>query len=126
MQIKLDSIILFVGDVEREKTFYREIFKLVLLEEVKDEWAVLSAGGCNISLHRIGKQYLHSERVKHESNTKLVFETENIINLREELVLKKVEVGEIKTFENYGYWVCDGKDPEGNIFQLKQNKQPAS
>ena len=123
MQIKLDSIILFVGDVEREKIFYIETFKLVLMEEVKDEWAVLSAGGCNISLHSIGKQYLHSEGVKQESNTKLVFETDNVRNLREELVLKKVEVGEIKTFENYGYWVCDGKDPEGNVFQLKQDKQ---
>jgi hypothetical protein len=29
---------------------------------------------------------------------------------------------QIKTFENYDYWLCDGADPEGNIFQLKQRK----
>ena len=29
---------------------------------------------------------------------------------------------EIKTFENYDYWLCDGEDLEGNVFQLKQRK----
>jgi len=29
---------------------------------------------------------------------------------------------EIKTFDGYAYWLCDGQDPEGNVFQLKQSK----
>jgi hypothetical protein len=29
---------------------------------------------------------------------------------------------EIKTFDNYEYWLCDGEDPEGNVFQLKRKK----
>jgi hypothetical protein len=30
---------------------------------------------------------------------------------------------EIKTFDNYDYWLCDGEDLEGNVFQLKQRKK---
>jgi len=46
--------------------------------------------------------------------------------LRDMLVFQNVQVAEIKTFENYDYWICDGADPEGNIFQLKQKKQGAT
>jgi hypothetical protein len=31
-------------------------------------------------------------------------------------------VKEITTFDNYDYWLCDGEDPEGNVFQLRQRK----
>ncbi|WP_430612575.1 hypothetical protein [Flavobacterium sp. JP2137] len=48
--------------------------------------------------------------------------TGNLKALRERLVLKNVEIRDIKTFENYGFWLCDGVDPEGNVFQLKSAK----
>lgn len=122
MQIKLASIILFALDVKRLKTFYVDTFKLTILEEIKDEWIVLNAGGCNIGLHKIGKEYIPADGKKQQNNTKIVFQTDAIKDLREKSILKGVEIGEIKTFENFGYWVCDGKDPEGNVFQLSQKK----
>jgi hypothetical protein len=29
---------------------------------------------------------------------------------------------EVTTFDGYDFWLCDGKDPEGNVFQIKQRK----
>jgi hypothetical protein len=34
--------------------------------------------------------------------------------------MMRAVVHEIKTFAGYGYWVCDGADPEDNRLQLKK------
>ena len=126
MQLNLHTIILFVQDVDRLKTFYVDILELDIVEEIQSEWLLLKAGSCNIGLHKIGNQYLDSNKaaLKFDNNTKIVFEVdEDIHQLREQLLDKNVLLKEIKTFDNYGYWLCDGEDPEGNVFQLKQRKQ---
>jgi predicted enzyme related to lactoylglutathione lyase len=124
MKIKLDTIILFVRDVDKLKKFYAEIFKFEIVEELKAEWVLLSTGNCHIGFHKIGKEYLYKSDsdIKFESNLKIVFEVDNICNLREELLFQNVRIKEIKTFDNYNFWLCDGEDPEGNVFQLKQKK----
>ena len=73
----------------------------------------------------MGDTYLNklSDTHKFNNNVKIVFEIEEDINsLRLKLLGKNVSMREIKTFENYDYWLCDGEDPEGNVFQLKQRK----
>lgn len=56
-----------------------------------------------------------------ESNTKLVFEIkEELTSLRQELINKGVALREIKSFPGFDYLLCDGEDPEGNVFQLAQ------
>ncbi|MES2778196.1 MAG: VOC family protein [Bacteroidota bacterium] len=125
MKLHLDSIIIFVQDVSRLKHFYVDILKLDMLEELQSEWLLLKAGNCKIGLHKIGNRYLDNtnEAIKFESNTKIVFEIEeDIYSLRDTLLKLNVPLKEIKTFDNYDYWVCDGADPEGNVFQLKQKK----
>lgn len=125
MKFHLATIILFAQDVDRLKTFYVDIFNLDIAEEVESEWLLLQAGNCRIGIHKIGEQYLHSnqENSKSENNTKLVFEVdEDIFEVREKLLRQNVFIREIKTFENYGFWLCDGTDPEGNVFQLSQRK----
>ena len=44
-------------------------------------------------------------------------------SVREYLFDKNVKLNEVKAFENYDFFTCDGEDPEGNIFQLKQRKR---
>jgi hypothetical protein len=54
---------------------------------------------------------------------KLIFETEeNIFELVDQLKNLKVKVDQVRTWDNYDFWVCDGSDPEGNVFQIKQKK----
>lgn len=123
MKLNLDSIIIFVQDVDKLKLFYVDILKLDILEESKSEWLLLKAGNCRIGLHKIGDQYLEKDAFKIDNNTKLVFEIDHDINEFREILLKQnVSLKEVKSFDNYDYWICDGEDPEGNIFQLKQKK----
>lgn len=124
MNIKLDSIILYVKNVDLLKSFYTNNFNLKVLEE-DSIWVLMNAGSINIGFHKIGDQYLKKMEEGHQfdNNTKLVFEVDtDIETARNELVSKKVQMREIKTFENYDFWLCDGTDPEGNVFQLKCKK----
>ncbi|WET47435.1 hypothetical protein PYS58_12650 [Chryseobacterium indologenes] len=124
MNIKLDAIILYVQNITLLKNFYVEKFNLKVVEE-DSTWVLMNAGTINIGLHKIGNQYLEKIETGYQfdNNTKLVFETDtDIESARNELLSKKVEMRAIKTFENYDFWLCDGTDPEGNVFQLKSRK----
>ncbi len=124
MRPVLNSIIIFVQNVSNLKNFYTGKLNLEVIEEIESEWVLLKAGDCNIALHKVGKKYESSDpNFTINGNTKMVFEIEgDIFQEREMLLSEKVSVSEIKTFDNYDYWLCDGEDPEGNIFQLKQKK----
>ncbi len=125
MKLTLDTIIIFVQNVDKLKTFYVDILGLTIVEEFNKEWLLLQAGVCKIGLHKIPEVYLEAnqESFKFDNNTKIVFEVgEDIYAIREDLIRKNVSLKEIKTFDNYDYLFCDGEDPEGNIFQLKQKR----
>lgn len=121
MNIQLDSIILYVQNIALLKNFYVDNFNLKVIEE-DSIWVLMNAGAANIGLHKIGDQYLEKMETGYQfdNNTKLVFEVDtDIESARNELLSKNVEMRAIKTFENYDFWLCDGMDPEGNVFQLK-------
>jgi hypothetical protein len=55
------------------------------------------------------------------SNAKLVLTVRRELHeLRLELLAKGVAVGEIKSFPGVTGPLCDGRDPEGNVFQLAE------
>ncbi len=125
MKAVFNSIILFVGDTDKLKDFYASIFGFEVIEEIPGQWVLLNTGACTIGLHKVGKEYEPpaGTEFKAESNAKIVLETAGgISNLREILLEKNISIGEIKSFDNYDYLICDGEDPEGNVFQLKQKK----
>jgi len=123
MDIQLNRIILFAQDVNRLKKFYQEYFSFNLVEEIKNEWVVLNAGQIEIAFHKIGDAYKINKDIpfKVDSNTKLVFELNSALPaFRESLVEQGVLLRELKSFPGSNYLLCDGEDPEGNVFQLKQ------
>jgi len=104
-------------------------FNLALVEEIKTEWVLLKAGHCEIGLHKIGTQYLQSIETpfKSDNNTKIVFEIdEDIFSIHKILEAKNVIIKEIMSWDNYPFWICDGEDPEQNVFQLRMKKQVIS
>lgn len=124
MNIQLDTIIFYVKDIQLIRNFYVENFNLKVTEE-DHIWILMNAGAVNIGLHKIGDQYLDkiAAGYQFDNNTKLVFEVDtDIETARNELLSNGIRMREIKTFENYNFWLCDGVDPEGNIFQLKCKK----
>jgi predicted enzyme related to lactoylglutathione lyase len=123
MSIQLNRIILFCENVETLKHFYQHFFSFPLLEEIPGEWAVLKAGPAEIAFHRMGEAYRNhtNQSFKAVTNTKLVFQLgADISAFRTQLAEKKIPMGEIKSFPGYPYLLCDGEDPEGNVFQLSQ------
>jgi catechol-2,3-dioxygenase len=126
MKLNLDTIILYVQNVDKLKSFYINILKLDIVEEYQSIWILLKAGNGKIGLHKIGDQYPEKSKgeFKFDNNTKIVFEVDEDINkVREHLLNQNVFMKEIKTFDNYDFLLCDGEDPEGNVFQLKQKKK---
>jgi catechol-2,3-dioxygenase len=129
MKLNLDMIIFYVQNIERLKSFYTGILGLEIVEDDQSVWVLLRAGNGYIGLHKIGDQYLSKIKsgYKFDNNAKIVFEIQEDINKARQLLIdKNVSMREIKTFDNYDYWLCDGEDPEGNIFQLKQKKERLS
>lgn len=126
MNLNLDTIIFYVQNVNRLKSFYTNILGLEIVEDDQLVWTLLRAGTGYIGLHKIGEQYLSKLKDGHkfDNNAKVVFEIQEDINQTRQLLIDRgVPMRQIKTFDNYGYWLCDGEDPEGNVFQLKQKKQ---
>lgn len=125
MKATLTGIILFVGNVEKLKNFYMENFHLELAEEIESQWVLLKTGLCELGLHAIGTEFTQADQTsgKLENNTKMVFEMEeNIFVVHKKLTAQQVVLTEIKTWDNYPYWICDGEDPDGNVFQLRMKK----
>lgn len=128
MKFNLDTIILYVQNVEKLRSFYVDVFQLEVIEEYQSIWVLLKAGSGKIGLHKMGDQYPDKIKgdFKTDSNTKIVFEIDEDIHATRQILLeKKVTMKDVKTFDNYDYWLCDGQDPEGNVFQLKQKKSEA-
>jgi catechol-2,3-dioxygenase len=123
MNTSLSRIILYVQDVGLLTRFYRDILGLPIVQEIADEWVVFRPGSCELALHRVGRPYRVADASswKVQTNVKFVLVvTREIAELRAELVSKGVPMREIKSYPGFPGPLCDGEDPEGNVFQLQQ------
>ncbi len=123
MNISLNRIILFSKNVEGLRDFYMQHFNFKMVQEISGEWVVLNAGQMEIAFHKIGSDFTkeNDEPFRVDSNTKLVFNIDSDLSaFREGLLGQGVALREIKSFPGFDYLLCDGEDPEGNVFQLSQ------
>ncbi|MBI1649001.1 VOC family protein [Hyphomicrobium sulfonivorans] len=120
---QLSRIILYVQDVERLSVFYREAFGFLLGQHIEGEWAVLQAGPCEIGLLKAGAGYVAPPGGWRgdNNNAKLVFSVSEPIDvMRARLVALGVDMGPVKSYPGLTGPLCDGRDPEGNVFQLME------
>lgn len=120
MPIALNRIILFVHDVDRLARFYSDAFGLSAVEEIAGEWIVFDVGPCQLALHRVGAEHraADGDALESTSNAKLVLSVDRPLSeVRAEFEAKGARMGEIKSYPGMGPR-CDGRDPEGNVFQL--------
>ena len=123
MNASLNRVILYVQDVGRLADFYRDVLGLPIVEEIEGEWWVHRAGAFELALHRVGKPYRIADpgSWQVDNNVKLVLTVDReLAELRAELVGKGVPMGAIKSYPGLTGPLCDGRDPEGNVFQLAQ------
>jgi catechol 2,3-dioxygenase-like lactoylglutathione lyase family enzyme len=116
----LSRIILFVADPVKMTSFYRDVIGLPVIEGEGSGFVILDAGGCQLCLHQIPPQYIGDAQAdagpREDSYVKFVFHAVDIEAEREALVKSGVKMKSIVRFE--GIAICDGSDPEGNIFQI--------
>ena len=120
---QLSRIILYFQDVERLSVFYREAFGFLLSQHVDGEWALLDTGGSEIGLLKAGSGYVAPPGGWRgdNNNAKLVFSiAEPIADLRARLETLGAPMGLIKSYPGLTGPLCDGRDPEGNVFQLME------
>jgi catechol 2,3-dioxygenase-like lactoylglutathione lyase family enzyme len=108
----ISRIMLFVYDVPKVAEFYRDVLGLQPLGEITHEWVELQAGSCTVALHHAAKPL--NERG--HASAKIVFGVKDVPAGKALLEARGVRMGKISSFS--GIDICDGKDPEGNLFQI--------
>jgi predicted enzyme related to lactoylglutathione lyase len=108
MDLAIKRVVIFTADMVRMATFYHDV---IGLDQMRDETGFVEfrAGGCNVALHKgtseIGRR-----------PPKLVFFCEDVAAARELLVKRGAKLGKLKS--KNGLDLCEGRDPDGNPFQI--------
>jgi catechol-2,3-dioxygenase len=111
MQLKINRLILFVQDLPSVASFYRDVIGLPLKgTEEEPGWLELDAGTCTLALHSGGAPN------QARRSPKLVFAASDVEAARKELIQRGARLGPVRAFGQIQ--LCDGKDPEGNLFQI--------
>jgi len=113
MQLEMRRVVLFTPNLDNMAEFYRTVIGLELVGS-EDGWRDFKAGACNIALHSgassIGRR-----------SPKLVFYARDVAAARAELV-KRGAKGMGKVLSTGSFDMCNGKDPDGNRFQVSSRK----
>jgi catechol 2,3-dioxygenase-like lactoylglutathione lyase family enzyme len=123
--MQLHAAMLFVKDLARMSTFYGEVLGLTPVDDARtDTYAEFDAGGSRVALHAIpphiaGEIAISSPpRPREQNPVKLLFEVPDVERERARLEALGVTI----LIRPWG--ACDGIDPEGNVFGLR-NGVPA-
>ena len=112
MKLELRRVILFTARMEAMSRFYHEVLGLELVNS-EPGWREFRAGACAIALHegepRIGKR-----------PPKLAFHATDVAATRATLTRRGAKMGKIGSTAAFD--LCDGKDPDGNAFQISSRK----
>ena len=107
MRIGIKRVILFVEDVPKLTEFYEQKLGLSVVLRTP-EFVDFDAGGIHLALHK---------GTSRPGRTKICFYAEDVSQARAALVARGVAMGK-DPGPGEGLKLCDGKDPEGNPFQL--------
>jgi catechol 2,3-dioxygenase-like lactoylglutathione lyase family enzyme len=106
--LQLKRVILFARNLDALTVFYRDVLGFKIKAGSPEEgWVDFDAGGCALALHR-GKS--------RRGSAKLAFWSADVKKTRDKLADRGAKFGKVKDFGDLV--LCDGQDPEGNLFQL--------
>jgi len=112
MKLAINRIIYFTNQMKTMTTFYRDVIGLSPIDDSEGDpsnFLEFDAGACTIALHK-GSPGTPASR------NKIVFFVDNVGETREELIRRGAKMGTFNPKSDLH--LCDGKDPEGNKFQI--------
>ena len=118
------AAVVFVDDVARLTAFYQALAGMQVLQSDKKH-AVLEVPGMQLTIHAISRK-AHADATyptREGTFIKLCFPVPSISQARTTAASFGGEVWAAdKEWEavDRGFRACDGRDPEGNVFQLRQ------
>lgn len=112
MDLALKRVILFTRNMEAMGRFYGEVLGLELADS-EPGWREYRAGGCAIALHE-------GETKIGNRPPKLAFYAADVATTRATLTRRGAKMGKILSTAHFD--LCDGKDPDGNAFQISSRK----
>ena len=122
----LIGAVLYAKDLQRLVEFYSAVACLDV-QSVQEEFAVLGRKPSRFVIVRIPKDIADSIEIstpperREETPVKLVFSVEDIATVRDRAAERGGAMNAVESeWEFEGDKVCDGHDPEGNIFQVRQ------
>ena len=125
-QLGLTGAVLYARDIDRLVEFYASVASIEP-QTVEKGFATLGAGPTQFVIVRIPKRIADTIEIatppepREDTPLKLVFSVEDIARARERAAELGGAVNAMeREWEFEGARVCDGHDPEGNIFQLRQ------
>lgn len=121
------SVVLFVDDVDRLTRFYREMAQMALAHEGTGH-TVLELDGIQLVIHALRRPAGHSVpasgsiAVREDSHWKLGLPVASIAEARTTAAALGGFIAPVaKEWEARGFRACDGHDPEGNVFQVRES-----
>lgn len=119
--------VIFVKNLERVAKFYEKLLSLSVVE-AESGHVVLESEAIQLVLHAIPAHIAESisisepPEVREETPIKLFFPVVSIAQARASAPALGGQVGLVeREWEFRGIRACDAHDPEGNVFQLRQN-----
>jgi predicted enzyme related to lactoylglutathione lyase len=124
----LARVILFAKDAAALARFYADVVGLERGASPEDDadFITLAGGGAQLCIHaipaRIAKTIVIEDPPKAREQTalKIAFFAEDVERARGEVVARGARMGKVTRFGSLA--LCDGVDPEGNVFQLSNRR----
>ena len=118
------AAVVFVDDVERMAAFYEAVGGLRRLQG-DGQHVVIEAAGLQITIHALRRRGARPATypLRHDSSIKLCLPVDRIARARAAAAALGGEVWPPnKEWEagDRGFRACDGRDPEGNVFQVRE------
>ncbi|HEY1398396.1 VOC family protein [Roseateles sp.] len=118
--------VLFAKQLERLAGFYAQVLSMPVAHKASDH-VVLETASFELVIHAIPESIAAAIRiadppeVREETPIKLMFPVASIDEVRARAVSLGGRVwSREKEWEAAGIRICDGVDPEGNVFQVRQ------
>ena len=119
--MKLGQVMVFVSDLDRMRRFYAGALGLAVTEE-EPGWVRFATGGAAFALHAIPADIARGIAItdppapRADTAIKFTFHVDDVDAARAQLVAHGAAIRDVK---RWGARVlCDGVDPEGNVFQI--------
>ncbi len=121
------GLFIYARDLERLRAFYQALLGLGEIH-VREDVAVLELPGLQLVIHAIPRHIADSFEIsspperREEAALKFFF---TVPALDEAAVIAAAHGGEVLDgrWDGRGFRACNGVDPEGNIFQLRETRQ---